>query len=64
MIELMERNRRAIQHEIGMLAFYMQGGITYDQAHLLSAEQRRSMSKIIEKHYEAVNGKEGGKLIG
>lgn len=60
----MERNRKAIQHEISMLVFYMQGGIDYDQAHLLSADQRRIMSKIIEKHYEAMNGKNNSKLIG
>ena len=59
----MERNRKAMQHELGTLAFYMQGGLTYEDAYLLNAEQRRTLSKIIEKHYDAVNGREG-KLIG
>lgn len=60
----MERNRRAVEHELGMLCFYMQGGLGFNEAHMLSADQRRMLSKIIEKHYEAMNGKDGGKLIG
>jgi len=59
----MERNRRAIQQEMATLAFYMQGGISYNDAFLLSAEQRMVMSKVIEKHYEAMSGKANSRLI-
>lgn len=59
----MERNRKAIQNEIATLAFYMQGGLSYNDAFMLSAEQRMIMSKIIEKHYEAMSGKANSRLI-
>jgi hypothetical protein len=59
----MERNRKAIQQEIATLAFYMQGGLDYNDAFMLSAEQRATMSKIIEKHYEAMSGKANSRLI-
>ena len=64
MIAIMERNRKAIQNELGMLAFYMQGGLGFDEAHLLTADQRRMLSRIIEKHFEASSGKSNSKLIG
>ena len=59
----MERNRNAVQQEVATLSFYMQGGLDYNDAFLLSAEQRSIMSKIIEKHYEAMSGKANSKLI-
>lgn len=59
----MERNIKAINTEMATLAFYMQGGLSFDDAHLLSASQRKAMSKVIEKHYEAVSGKSGSRLI-
>ena len=63
MLSVMERNRKEINTELSMLAFYMQGGLSFNDAHVLSAEQRKSMSKVIEKHYEAMNGKTGSRLI-
>ena len=59
----MERNRKALTNEVATLAFYMQGGLDFNDAYLLSGEQRSIMSKVIEKHYEAVNGKTGSRLI-
>jgi hypothetical protein len=63
MLTGMERNRKAIQQEVATLAFYMQGGLDYNDGFMLSAEQRSIMSKIIEKHYEAASGKANSKLI-
>lgn len=60
----MERNRHAITKDIATLAFYMQGGLSFEDGHLLSADQRSAMSKVIEKHYEAASGKTNSKLIG
>ncbi len=60
----MERNRKVIQQEMVTLTFYMQGGLDFNDAWLLSTDQRMAMSKVIEKHYEAMNGKAGSKMIG
>ena len=63
MLEDMDRNRKSISSEIGTLVFYMQGGLDYDTAHLLSADQRSVLSKVIEKHYTSASGKNNNKLI-
>lgn len=59
----MERNLKAIETEMATIAFYMQGGISFDDAHLLSPSQRKAMSKVIEKHYESMSGKANSRLI-
>lgn len=59
----MERNLKAIDNEMATLAFYMQGGLSFDDAHLLSPSQRKAMSKVIEKHYESMSGKSNSRLI-
>ncbi len=64
MIETMNRNRDIITNEIATLTFYMQGGLDFNDAWLLSANQRKIMAKVIEKHYESMNGNKGSKLIG
>lgn len=56
MLALMNKNRLIIQDDISTLVFYMKGGISYDDAWLLTASQRKSMARVIEKHYEAMNG--------
>jgi hypothetical protein len=60
MLTIMERNRNAINTELATLAFYMEGGMTFNDAHALSAEQRQAISKVIEKHYTTMNKKSGG----
>lgn len=64
MLTAMERNRKAITKDLATLVFYMQGGLSFEDSHLLSNEQRSAMSKVIEKHYEAASGKNNSKLIG
>ena len=59
----MEQNRTVIQNEIATLVFYMQGGLDYNDAFLLSSDQRRVMSKVVEKHYSAMSGKDNNRLI-
>ena len=63
MLSVMERNKKEIDNELSMLCFYMQGGLSFNDAHALSAAQRKSMAKVIEKHYEAMSGKTGSRLI-
>jgi len=63
MLNIMDSNRNAIEVEMGTLAFYMQGGLNLNHAYLLSAKQRRVLSKVIEKHYQQMSGK-AGNIIG
>ena len=63
MLAVMERNKNAINQDIATLVFYMQGGLDFNDAHLLSIEQRKVLSKVIEKHQEAVSGKPNSRLI-
>lgn len=59
----MSRNRKVINDEISTLVYYMNGGLDYNDAWLLTADQRKSMSKVIEKHFKAMNPKSGQQLI-
>jgi hypothetical protein len=57
MLATMKRNREIIEVDIATLVFYMSGGIDYNDAWLLTESQRLKMGKVIEKHYESMNGK-------
>jgi len=59
----MEKNRKAITNELAMLSFYMQGGLSFSEAHMLSGEQRDILSKVITKHYEAMDPKKKGGML-
>lgn len=58
----MDRNRNIINEEVATLVYYMNGGLDYNDAWLLTADQRKSLSKVIEKHYKAMNPKSGNQL--
>lgn len=62
MIGTMDKNRKVIESDISTLVFYMNGGLDYNDAWLLTNDQRRGMSKIIEKHYDAMNPKKSNQL--
>lgn len=62
MIDVLAKNRRILEHDVTSLVFYMNGGLDYNDAWLLTQEQRKSMSKIIEKHFEAMNPKKSNQL--
>ena len=44
-----------IEQDVNALVFHMQGGLDYDDAFLLTAEQRSLMAKMIQKHYDDQN---------
>ena len=58
----MERNRNIINDEVATLVYYMNGGLDYNDAWLLTADQRKALSKVIEKHFKAMNPKSGQQL--
>jgi hypothetical protein len=63
MLATMQRNRNIINEEIATLVYYMNGGLDYNDAWMLTADQRKSMSKVIEKHFKAMNSKSGNQLM-
>lgn len=58
----MNKNREAIDADIMTLVFYMKGGISYNDAWLLTTDQRKRMFGVIEKHYSALSGKDKNQL--
>jgi len=55
MLDVMRRNVDAIEGDINNLVFHMNGGLDYDDAWLLTVEQRRKMVYMIQKHYDSQN---------
>jgi hypothetical protein len=48
----LERQSKALKEEILRLCWYMRGGITYNDAMLLSFEERTIINKIIKDNLE------------
>lgn len=59
----MNRNRKVINDEIATLVYYMNGGLDYNDAWLLTSDQRKTMAKVIEKHFKAMNSKSGNQTM-
>lgn len=51
----MTKQRQQIEKEIATIAFYMQGGLNYADAFMLSMEQLKNIGDVISDHYEAQN---------
>jgi hypothetical protein len=47
-----EKESKAIKEELLKLCWFMRGGITYDEAFLLSSQEREIIGKIIEDNME------------
>ena len=63
MLNAMDRNRKIINDDIASLVYYFQGGLDFNDAWLLTADQRKRMAKIVEKHFENMSGNKNQKLI-
>jgi hypothetical protein len=63
MLAVMSRNRDIITNDLGTLVFYMQGSISFNDSWLLSAQQRKILGKVVEKHYSEMSGKGNNKLF-
>lgn len=55
MLDRLASNRDTLEQDINTLTFYMNGGLDFNDAWLLTPEQRRSIFKTIEKHYDMMN---------
>lgn len=63
MLNAMDRNRKIINDDIASLVYYFQGGLDFNDAWLLTADQRMRMAKIVEKHFENMSGNKNTRLI-
>jgi hypothetical protein len=52
-IEELESSSKALKHETLSLCWYMRGGISYDEAMLLSLDERNIISDIVKSNMEA-----------
>lgn len=52
LIEQQERESKAIKEELLRICWYMRGGISYDDAALLSQQERTIIDKIIKDNME------------
>lgn len=51
-IKAFERDTKAIKSELLKFCWYMRGGLSYNEAHLLTGEERELVSKIIEENLQ------------
>ena len=52
LLDEMENSSKAIKHEILSLCWFMRGGITYDEAMMLSFEDRNIIGEIVKGNME------------
>lgn len=47
-----DRESKALREELLRMCWYMRGGITYDEAFMLTQEERELINKIIKENME------------
>ena len=52
LVERYEKQSRAIKEELLRLCWYMRGGLSYNEAMMLSASDKKIISKIINDNLE------------
>jgi hypothetical protein len=52
LIDQMDKEARAIRDESLRIVWFMRGGISYDEASYLSAQERELISKIVKDNME------------
>ena len=52
LVERYEKQSRAIKEELLRLCWYMRGGLSYNEAMMLSTDERQLISKIINDNLE------------
>lgn len=62
MLDVMRRNVDAIEGDVNSLVFHMNGGLDYEDAWVLTSDQRRKLVHMIQKHYEAQDPKKKSQL--
>lgn len=62
MLDTLQSNRNIIETDISSLVYYMNGGLDYNDAWLLTLDQRKNFMSVIQKHFNAMNPKKGSML--
>jgi hypothetical protein len=52
LVEQHDNEAKAIKEELLRMCWYMRGGLSYSEAHLLTSEERNSINKLIEHNLE------------
>jgi hypothetical protein len=55
MLSVLAKNKLVIEEDIATLVYYMNGGLNYNDAWLLTRDQRKIMTHVIERHFKAMN---------
>ena len=50
LVKSYEKNTKALKEELLKLSWFMRGGLDFNQAHLLTPEDRELIGKIVEEH--------------
>jgi hypothetical protein len=50
LVSTLDKDTKAIKEELFKFCWYMRGGLSVSEAHLLSSEDREIISKIIEEN--------------
>jgi len=56
MLETMSNNREIIEDDINLLVYHMNGGLDYDDAWMLTVDQRAKLIQMLEKIFKAQSG--------
>ena len=57
-LDLLDNETKAIRHEALKLAWFMRGGLSYEDSMMLSRQEREIIGKIIKEHLDTT--KESG----
>lgn len=52
LVEQYDKDAKAMRDDLLKLCWYMRGGLTYNEAHMLTAEERSLIGKLIEENLE------------
>lgn len=58
MVKVYENDTKAIKQELLRICWFMRGGLTYEQSHMLTPEEREIIAKLIEDNLKTT--KESG----
>lgn len=52
LIKDLDRETKAVKEELLRMCWFMRGGLDYDQAHLMTAQERELVNKIVKENLE------------
>lgn len=52
MVKEFENDTKALKEELLRICWFMRGGITYSESHMLTLEERQIVNKIIQDNFK------------